>query len=91
MQFNDRQEKLKYKTYADATKRAQITDIKIQDLVLHIWPITTKFQPRFDPNPYKVIASNGTMLIAYREGERPLTRNVLFKTTETTTHSLTLD
>ena len=30
------------------------------------------------------------MLIAYREGERPLTRNVLFKTTETTTVNMVL-
>jgi hypothetical protein len=73
------QAKLRYKAYADKTKKAKSKPIEIGDTVLHKWVKTNKHQSKFDPKPYRVTKQTGTMI----EADRPdhhITRNKsLFK------------
>jgi hypothetical protein len=73
---NDLKSKEKSKFYNDLNKHAIESNIMENDLVLHKWLITEKYQPRFDPIPYKVIKINGNMAIVQRPLGKPLTRNI---------------
>jgi hypothetical protein len=84
LKSKDLESKEKSKHYNDLSKHAIESNIVENDLVLHKWLITEKYQPRFDPIPYKVIKLNGNMAIVQRPSGTPLTRNLShFKKFET--------
>jgi hypothetical protein len=75
---NDLRAKIIYKHYNDTNKHAKNIIIKENDFVLHKWNPNNKYQPRYDPIPYKLIQLNGTMATVKRPNEKPLTRNISF-------------
>ena len=72
--LNDEKYKRSMKEYADAKHRAKQHQLKVNDPVLDKWVRTSKFTPLFDPNPYRVISINRSMVTASNE-RRTLTRN----------------
>ena len=62
------------KTYADAKVRAK-TSSNIGDTVLARQRKHNKLSTRFDPLPFRVVHTNGTMIAARRNGKY-ITRNV---------------
>ena len=67
----------KYKFYNDLNKSAKSDNLKIGDIVFVKWDTNNKYQPRFNPQKYKIVAKNGTMLTAERPGHS-ITRNSSF-------------
>ena len=74
MKENDDKAKVKMKTYADAKVRAKTSTINIGDTVL-ARQRKHKLSTRFDPLPFRVVPTNGTMITARRNGKY-ITRNV---------------
>ena len=75
MKENDDRAKLKMKTYADAKVRAKTSSINIGDTVLARQRKHNKLSTRFDPLPFRVVRTNGTMITARRNGKY-ISRNV---------------
>lgn len=67
--INDQKAKSTMKSYADAAQHTKEVTFNKDDLVLHQWLRTHKFQPIFDPKPYVVVRTNGSMVIATRDGK----------------------
>ena len=72
---NDDRAKVKMKTYANAKVRAKTSTINIGDTVLARQRKHNKLSTRFDPLPFRVVRTNGTMITARRSGKY-ITRNV---------------
>ena len=62
------------KLYADRRRVTKQPTFKIGSQVLVMQPKINKLTPRFNPNPYKVTAVNGTMITAARSNHS-ITRN----------------
>jgi hypothetical protein len=75
--INDAQAKLKMKTYADAYQHVKHREFKLNDPVMVKWTRTNKYMSLFDPLPYRISATNGTMLTASRT-DHTITRNSKF-------------
>ncbi len=80
---NDAKSKLKMKKYGDINLKVKNPDFKINDLVLLKYDkynkkISKKFDPIFDPIPYKIAKQNGSMITAERLDTLPVTRNSQF-------------
>ena len=72
---NDDRAKLKMKAYANAMVGAKTSSINIGDTVLARQRKHNKLSTRFDPFPFRVVHTNGTMITACRNGKY-ITRNV---------------
>ncbi|XP_045170892.2 uncharacterized protein K02A2.6-like [Mercenaria mercenaria] len=74
---NDRKSKQKMKDYADTRRNTRKTEIKIGDSVLVKQDKHNKFSTPYDPIPYEVIKTKGSMVTAERE-DKQITRNSSF-------------
>ena len=72
---NDNRAKQKMKIYADKRAKAKMSHMKIGDVVLARQRKYNKFSTRFDPLPFLVVCTKGTMITARRNGKY-ITRNV---------------
>ena len=70
----DMKAKSKMKEKADKTRKAKSSTIKVGDAVLVKQRKQNKFSTRFDPNPFRVVKKNGTMITAHRN-DMSITRN----------------
>ena len=74
---NDRNGKEKMKANADKFHHAKEHNILVGDTVLVRQKKTNKWSTRFDPEPYCVTRTKGTMITATRPGHY-ITRNISF-------------
>ena len=70
----DMKAKSKMKEKADKTRKAKSSTIKVGDAVLVKQRKQNKFSTRFNPNPFRVVKKNGTMITAHRN-DMSITRN----------------
>ena len=75
MKENDDRAKVKMKTHADAKVRAKTSTINIGNTVLAQQKKHNKLSTCFDPLPFRVVRTNGTIITACRNGKY-ITRNV---------------
>ena len=66
--------KQRMKSYADLNQHVKHREFPTNTPVLHAWDRKSKFQPLFDPHPYRVTTTKGTMITATRM-DHSLTRN----------------
>ena len=71
---NDDGAKVKMKTYANANVRAKTSSVKIGDTMLARQQKYNKLSTLFDPSPFCVVRTKGTMIAACRNGKY-ITRN----------------
>ncbi|CAF1152152.1 unnamed protein product [Brachionus calyciflorus] len=69
--------KFKMKAYNDKKLKAKTSSLKIGDVVLLKWNRSSKSDSLFDPNPFKVVKVNGSMITVERNGSL-LVRNSSF-------------
>lgn len=74
MQKTDSQAKSKMKLYADATRNAATSPIKLGDTVLVANDAKGKLTPPFDPRPLIIVDKKGSMLTA-ADHDKTVTRN----------------
>ena len=74
MQKTDSQAKSKMKLYADATRNAATSPIKLGDTVLVANDAKGKLSPPFDPRPLIIVEKKGSMLTA-ADHDKTVTRN----------------
>lgn len=74
MQKTDSQAKSKMKLYADATRNAATSPIKLGDTVLVANNAKGKLTPPFDPRPLIIVDKKGSMLTA-ADHDKTVTRN----------------
>jgi len=76
-QHSDTQYKARMKQYTDKKRNAKLHSFKLNDVVVHKWSRSNKYQALFDPDEYIISAINGTMITAYRSNHQ-VTRNASF-------------
>ena len=74
MQKTDTQAKSKMKSYAEATRNAATSPIKLGDTVLVANDAKGKLTPPFDPRPLIIVEKKGSMLTA-ADHDKTVTRN----------------
>ena len=74
MQKTDSQAKSKMKLYADTTRNATLSPIKLGDTVLVANDVKGKLTPPFDPRPLIIVEKKGSMLTA-ADHDKTVTRN----------------
>ncbi|RNA25929.1 Retrovirus-related Pol poly from transposon [Brachionus plicatilis] len=74
---SDLKAKAKIKAFNDKNLKAQVVDIKVGDIVILKWKRARKSCSLFDPNPFKVIKIEGSMITVERDG-KILVRNSSF-------------
>ena len=71
--------KQRQKLYSDQRRRARPSKVQEGDQVLIRWRQLNKAMPRFNPQPYKVVDVNGSMITAQSQTDgREVTRNSSF-------------
>ena len=74
VQSNDKKAKENMKMYADVKRRAEPSQIEMEDLVLARQRKQNKLTTPYDPSPFRVVRKKGTMITAQRNGKY-ITRN----------------
>ncbi|RMZ94154.1 Retrovirus-related Pol poly from transposon [Brachionus plicatilis] len=74
---SDLKAKAKMKAFNDKNLKAQVVDFKVGDIVILKWKRARKSCSLFDPNPFKVIKIEGSMITVERDG-KILVRNSSF-------------
>ncbi|CAF1064638.1 unnamed protein product [Brachionus calyciflorus] len=75
--LNDAKAKAKMKTFNDRNLWAQVSHFKVGDKVLLKWKRSSKSDTYFDPDPFKIIEINGSMITVEKNG-KILVRNSSF-------------
>ncbi len=70
----DNLQKQKMKNYADERRHTKVPNLTPGDTVLVRQPRINKTTPPFNPQPYRLISTKGSMMTA-RRGEKEVTRN----------------